>query len=106
MPGRMLNALRGATRGRRTGLTSALTVVALLAVAGTGLRRRRFTDGNDNPGRTPAPSASPVLATVGDISCQPGAPQEAEKPTDICDQGSGTRPRRGPDRDRHSRSRT
>jgi hypothetical protein len=31
-----------------------------------------------------------VLATVGDISCQPGSPQEAEKTTDTCDQGTGS----------------
>ena len=90
MPGRLLNALRGARRGRRAGLTAAVTVVALLAVAGTGLADGWFGGGNDNAwpyARTPD---SPVLATVGDISCQPGAPQEAEKPTDTCDQGSGS----------------
>jgi acid phosphatase type 7 len=31
-----------------------------------------------------------VLAAVGDISCQPGAPVEKEKKTDTCDQGVGS----------------
>jgi hypothetical protein len=31
-----------------------------------------------------------LAAVVGDISCQPGQPEEAEKPTDTCDQGSGS----------------
>src|SRR5260221_491337 len=29
---------------------------------------------------------SPLLVTVGDISCQPGEPVEGEKQSDVCDQ--------------------
>lgn len=40
------------------------------------------------PGANPWPYAptsdSPVLAVVGDIACQPGAPQGTEKPSDLC----------------------
>jgi hypothetical protein len=43
--------------------------------------------GADNSWPYNPPGNSPVLATVGDISCQPGAPQEGEKPSDTCEQG-------------------
>lgn len=33
---------------------------------------------------------SPVLATVGDISCQPGTAVETESPKDVCDLGTGS----------------
>jgi len=36
---------------------------------------------------TPAASAAPVLAAVGDISCQPGDKQGGEKPSDVCTGG-------------------
>jgi hypothetical protein len=43
--------------------------------------------GADNSWPYNPPGNSPVLATVGDISCQPGAPEEEEKPSDTCEQG-------------------
>jgi hypothetical protein len=43
--------------------------------------------GADNSWPYNPPGNSPVPATVGDISCQPGAPEESEKPSDTCEQG-------------------
>ena len=49
-----------------------------------------FTNGNDWPYNNPGPA--PILAAVGDISCQPGAPQSSpsghEKAGDVCAGGT------------------
>ena len=76
---------------RRVTLVAGIAVVAVVAAAGTVLADPGgwFTN-NDNPWPYNAQGVSPVLAAVGDISCQPGEPQEKEKPTDTCDQGSGS----------------
>ena len=68
------------------------SLVAILAATGTVLADQGglFGGSNDNPWPYNLPGPSPVLATVGDISCQPGAPEEAEKKTDTCDQGVGS----------------
>src|ERR1700756_5397381 len=85
---------RGSGRGlgvsRRMTLVTALAVLALLAGAGTVLASSGgwFSSNNDWP--YSPPGHAPVLATVGDISCQPGGPQESEKPSDVCDQGVGS----------------
>ena len=88
MPGPVARALRR-TRSRRAGLIAITMLVALGALAGTGFAAG-WWNANDNAWPYNATPRSPVLAAVGDISCQPGAPQEAEKPTDTCDQGSGS----------------
>ena len=90
MPERVRRAARAARTSRRIGVTLAVTVVALCTLAGTGLADGWWFSSNDNAWPYAATPASPVLATVGDISCQPGQPQESEKPTDTCDQGSGS----------------
>ena len=90
MPDRVRRAVRAARASRRIGITVAVTVAALCALAGTGMADGWWFSSNDNPWPYAATSPSPVLATVGDISCQPGAPAESEKPTDTCDQGSGS----------------
>ena len=90
MPDRVRRSVRAARASRRIGITVAVTVVALCALAGTGLADGWWFSSNDNPWPYGATPPSPVLATVGDISCQPGTPQESEKPTDTCDQGSGS----------------
>jgi hypothetical protein len=51
--------------------------------------------GNDNPWPynapdTPAAAATPVLAAVGDISCQARDRQGNEKPGDVCTGGVST----------------
>jgi hypothetical protein len=73
----------------------AIVVVVLGAVVGTGTVLADpggLFGGNGNPWPydapdTPAASAAPVLATVGDISCQPGPPVGGEKATDVCTGG-------------------
>jgi hypothetical protein len=62
----------------------------IMVAAGTVLADQSGWFGGDNPWPYQSPTASPVLATVGDISCQPGAKVESEKKTDTCDQGSGS----------------
>jgi hypothetical protein len=76
---------------RRIGVLTAVVVVALIAGTGTVLANADGWFGSSDNDWPYNPSGfAPVLATVGDISCQPGSPQEAEKPTDTCDQGSGS----------------
>ena len=75
---------RGLVRNRRAALVLGVTVIALAALTGTGLAENLFFTGNDNDWPYATPPSSPVLAAVGDVSCQPGSPIEAEKPTDVC----------------------
>ena len=81
----------GLRLSRRMGVVAVVATAALIAGAGTVLANAGgwFGSGNNDWPYSPTGYA-PVLATVGDISCQPGNPQEAEKPTDTCDQGSGS----------------
>lgn len=74
---------------RRPMLFAGLVALVVLAVAGTVIAD---TGGGSNDNAWPYSSSgpSPVLAAVGDISCQPGSPEEGEKQTDTCDQGSGS----------------
>jgi hypothetical protein len=65
--------------------------VALIAGTGTVLASTGGWFGaTDNAWPYSPTGTDPVLAAVGDISCQPGTPQESEKPTDVCDQGVGS----------------
>ena len=82
---------KGPLRSRWGIIVIGASLAAMLA-AGTVLADSGglFGGGNDNPWPYNQPGPSPVLATVGDISCQPGAPEEGEKTTDTCDQGSGS----------------
>jgi acid phosphatase type 7 len=77
---------------RRIAVVGSLAAVIAIAAAGTVLADPNgwFGTGNDNPWPYSSPGRAPVLAAVGDISCQPGGPEEGEKPTDTCDQGSGS----------------
>jgi hypothetical protein len=90
MPDRVRRAVGAARASRRIGVTLAVAVVVMCALAGTGLADGWWFASNDNAWPYASTPPSPVLATVGDISCQPGAPEESEKPTDTCDQGSGS----------------
>src|SRR5262252_7438846 len=70
-------------------VVTAVVGVVLAAFAGTVLADPGAL-GNPWPYNapvTPAASAAPVLAAVGDISCQPGDKQGTEKPSDICTGG-------------------
>ena len=78
MPDRVRRAVRVVRTSRRIGITFAVAVVALCALAGTGLADGWWFASNDNAWPYAATPSSPALATVGDISCQPGAPEESE----------------------------
>ncbi|HEY2654737.1 MAG TPA: metallophosphoesterase [Solirubrobacteraceae bacterium] len=80
-------------RGRwskRLTITLVVAVFAVLAGAGTVLADQGgwlfFSGDNAWPYNNPGPA--PVLAAVGDISCQSTAPQGAEKATDVCTGGA------------------
>ena len=73
---------------RRVALVTSVVIVALIAATGTVLADPGgWFGGNDNPWPYSATGHDPVLATVGDISCQPGSPQESEKASDVCTGG-------------------
>ncbi len=76
---------------RRLGIGVAVVVAALAALSGTVLAEGHFwSGGGDNQWPYAQTGPVPVLATVGDISCQPGAPVEGEKQKDVCDKtGAG-----------------
>jgi acid phosphatase type 7 len=73
---------------RRGGV--AIAAVAIVAAAGTGtvLADPGVLGSSDNPWPYSDIGQAPVLAAVGDISCQPGAKQGTEKATDICTGGA------------------
>lgn len=76
---------------RRMTIIAGVTVLILIVGSGTVLADPGGWFGaNDNAWPYNASGPSPVLAAVGDISCQPGSPAEAEKPTDTYDQGIGS----------------
>ena len=78
-------------RSRRAQLTIVATAVAFCAMAGTVIAGTgAFGGSRANPWPYDAPGPAPVLATVGDIACQPGGPVEGEQQKDVCDKtGSG-----------------
>ena len=83
-----VRAKRRVKLSTRVGATIAVACAGLLVLAATVLADPSLIfGGNDNPWPYNNPGPAPVLAAVGDISCQPGGPQETEKPTDTCDQG-------------------
>jgi acid phosphatase type 7 len=87
----MRKLLGSARVPRRVIVVAVLATVVVAAAAGTVLADPGGWWGSgDNPWPYNATGPAPVLAAVGDISCQPGAPVEAEKKTDTCDQGSGS----------------
>ena len=82
----------GLGMSRRLAIIAGIAGVLVIGAAGTVLADPYgwFGSGNDNPWPYNSPGPAPVLAAVGDISCQPGTPQEGEKTTDTCDQGVGS----------------
>ena len=74
---------------RRTAVVTVTAIVLVIAGTGTVLADPAgWLHGSDNPWPYNSTGRDPVLATVGDISCQPGSPQEAEKATDVCTGGA------------------
>lgn len=81
----------GRRMSRRVALVTCIAIVAVIAGAGTVLADPGgWFSNNDNAWPYSSQGRDPVLAAVGDISCQPGSPQEGEKPSDVCDQGVGS----------------
>lgn len=83
--------LRGLRCSRRFGIAMLAGVLALAVLSGTVLAEGSFwSGGGDNSWPYAQAGPAPVLATVGDISCQPGSPVEKEKQKDVCDKtGAG-----------------
>jgi acid phosphatase type 7 len=71
---------------RRWRVIVPLTALLLLVLAGSVLAATGAFSANDNPWPYAKRGPAPVLAAVGDISCQPGQPVEGEKQADVCDQ--------------------
>jgi hypothetical protein len=83
--------MRKPGRGLRMALVIPGVILVLAAGTGTVLADPGGWFGsNDNAWPYNAQGRDPVLAAVGDISCQPGTPQESEKASDVCDQGVGS----------------
>jgi hypothetical protein len=76
-------------RRRRTVIVG-LGVIAAAVSATSVVAASGFFGSGDNPWPYQAESRTPVLAAVGDISCQPGPPVEGEKASDVCT-GDSTR---------------
>jgi acid phosphatase type 7 len=86
-----MRKLVSAGTSRRMIAVMAIATVVVAAAAGTVLADPGGWFGSsDNPWPYNSPGSAPVLAAVGDISCQPGSPQEGEKATDTCDQGNNS----------------
>ncbi|HEY2006469.1 MAG TPA: hypothetical protein VGG87_08445, partial [Solirubrobacteraceae bacterium] len=63
----------------------AVVAVALLTAGAVVADPGHWLSGGDNPWPYAAQDKhAEVLATVGDIACQPGSPQQGEKATDVC----------------------
>ena len=77
---------KGLKRSKRLTIALAVAVFAVLAGGGTVLASTVLS--NDNAWPYNDPGNAPVLAAVGDISCQPGAPQGTEKASDVCTGGA------------------
>jgi hypothetical protein len=71
-------------RPRRVGLALTVGAIGVAALASSVLAASGFFSGSDNPWPYQTTSRAPVLAAVGDISCQPGPPVEGEKASDVC----------------------
>jgi hypothetical protein len=86
----MRKRVQGLTLSRHVTIVVAVAVVALIAGAGTVLADSGgwFGSGSDNDWPYSAAGYAPVLATVGDIACQPGSPQGTEKSKDVCTGGT------------------
>jgi hypothetical protein len=90
----MWGSLWGTRRSRRAKATVTIAVLASCGLAGGVLAAEGALSSDDNVWPYAATPDSPVLATVGDISCQPTGPVEGEKQKDVCDKtgtGSTTR---------------
>jgi len=87
----MTKALFGPRRSRGLGIGLLVGVLALAGLSGVVLAEGHFWSGGDsNTWPYARTGPAPVLATIGDTSCQPGEPVEEEKQKDVCDKtGAG-----------------
>lgn len=78
-------------RGRRARVGLALTAALVVALAGGVLAASGFfAPADDNVWPYAQIHGAPILATVGDVACQPSEPLEGEKQKDVCDKtGAG-----------------
>ena len=77
-------------QSQRPRVTLAIAALAFCALAGTVLAAEGVFSSNDNAWPYASTSRAPVLAAVGDISCQASAPVEGDKQKDVCDKtGTG-----------------
>jgi acid phosphatase type 7 len=78
----LLNALP--PHGPRRVVVVAVVAAAAVAALAGGVLAATHDLANSNPWPYAQTERSPVLAVVGDISCQPGSPVESEKTSDVC----------------------
>jgi hypothetical protein len=69
-------------------VTAATAVVVIAGVGAVGASAGDWFGSSHNPWPYAPTGRDPVLAAVGDISCQPGSPQEKEKSSDVCTGGA------------------
>ena len=85
----MRRSFKGLKLSRRLALLAGVLALALVGGAGVVLADPGNLFGpNDNQWPYNNPGSAPVLAAVGDISCQPGSPQGTEKASDVCTGGT------------------
>jgi hypothetical protein len=88
----MKKLFRGPRGSRRLALGASVAIVAVCAATGTVLAADPggWFASNDNPWPYNSPGPNPVLAAVGDISCQPGETPPGESQSQACDQGTAS----------------
>jgi hypothetical protein len=78
---------RQGTHGRRLRRASIITAAVVLTggvVAGSVFAAEGWLNSGTNDWPYAQTAKAPILATVGDISCQPGTAPETEKTSDLC----------------------
>jgi len=80
----MRSRWRGARHGRRVTVIGVVVVVVLGISAASVMAAEGLFGGGTNDWPYAPSGRAPVLAAVGDISCQPGEAVETEKTSDLC----------------------
>ena len=80
----MRSRWRGARHGRRVTVIGVVVVVVLGISAASVMAAEGLLGGGTNDWPYAPSGRAPVLAAVGDISCQPGEAVETEKTSDLC----------------------
>jgi hypothetical protein len=78
------------TKLKGTALATLILALGSLPALAAGPVKSSQSSSYDNPWPYAGAPHSPLLVTVGDVSCQPGEPVEGEKQSDVCDKtGTG-----------------